>query len=264
VGGFTQELFRFMTQNPSSEASARTHFGERTVAWDEKAPLVRGVFERVATRYDLMNDVMSGGMHRLWKQHFVSCVRGNAESTFLDVAGGTGDIATRIHARFNAPVMVCDINEAMLNAGRARGIDTATATGLRYLCGNAESLPVTSDSVDVYTIAFGIRNVTDIPAALREAHRVLKSGGQFLCLEFSPEVTPLLKPLYDAYSFKLLPRLGKWIAKDRESYQYLAESIRRFPTPTAFEQMLRIAGLARTRVQPLSGGICAIHQGVKL
>ncbi len=242
----------------------RTHFGYRDVAWEDKSTLVRGVFERVASRYDIMNDVMSLGMHRLWKQRFVACARGNAKSVFLDVAGGTGDIALRIRERFNAPVMVCDINAAMLNEGRARMIDTGQADGLRHVCGNAESLPIPSASVDVYTIAFGIRNVTDIPQALREAYRVLKPGGQFLCLEFSPEILPALKPVYDMYSFSLLPRFGQWIAKDRDSYQYLAESIRRFPAPSVFESMIKDAGFTRTKYEKLSGGICAIHMGVRI
>lgn len=242
----------------------RTHFGYKDVAWNEKAGMVRGVFERVATRYDLMNDVMSFGMHRLWKQRFVGCVRANASSAFLDVAGGTGDIAMRLKDRFHAPVIVCDINAAMLEAGRDRMIDRNRGEGLHYVCGNAESLPLPDRSVDVYTIAFGIRNVTDIPKALNEAYRVLKPGGQFLCLEFTPEVHPLLKPVYDTYSFSLLPKFGEWIAKDRESYQYLSESIRRFPAPKRFEGMITEAGFARAKYDTLSGGICAIHQGVRI
>ena len=242
----------------------RTHFGYRDVEWDEKSTLVRGVFERVASRYDIMNDVMSMGMHRVWKHRFVSCVRATDTSVFLDVAGGTGDIALRLKERFRAPVIVCDINAAMLNEGRDRMIDKGQSDGMRYVCANAESLPVPGRSVDVYTIAFGIRNVTDIPKALSEAFRVLKPGGQFLCLEFSPEVTPSLKALYDTYSFTLLPRFGEWIAKDRESYQYLAESIRRFPAPARFAQMISDAGLSRVKYDKLSGGICAIHQGVRI
>lgn len=244
--------------------SQRTHFGYSDVAWNEKSTLVRGVFERVASRYDMMNDVMSAGMHRVWKKRFVSLVRANANSVFLDVAGGTGDIALRLKERFSAPVYVCDINAAMLNEGRDRMIDTGKAEGLRHVCGNAESLPIPDASVDVYTIAFGIRNVTDIPKALREAYRVLKPGGQFLCLEFSPEVIAPLRRLYDVYSFTLLPQFGEWIAKDRASYQYLAESIRRFPTPAAFSAMIAEAGFERVRHEALSGGICAIHQGVRI
>lgn len=244
--------------------SQQTHFGYRDVAWDEKQGLVRGVFERVASRYDIMNDVMSMGMHRLWKQRFVSCVRGSAQSVFLDVAGGTGDIALRLKERFSAPVIVCDINAAMLNAGRDRMIDKGQGGGMRYLCANAESLPLPDRSVDIYTIAFGIRNVTDIPKALAEAYRVLKPGGQFLCLEFTPDIAPALKPVYDAYSFHLLPRFGEWIAKDRDSYQYLAESIRKFPATQRFADMMHIAGFERVKFEKLSGGICAIHQGVRI
>lgn len=242
----------------------RTHFGYQNVAWDDKSGMVRGVFERVASKYDIMNDVMSLGMHRLWKERFVGCVRGSSTSVFLDVAGGTGDISLRLKKRFNAPVIVADINAAMLNEGRDRMVDKGVSDGLRHLCANAESLPLPDHSVDIYTIAFGIRNVTDIPKALREAYRVLKPGGQFLCLEFTPEIHPLLKPIYDTYSFTLLPMFGEWIAKDRESYQYLAESIRRFPAPQSFAQMISDAGFSRVKYETLSGGICAIHQGVRI
>ncbi len=242
----------------------RTHFGFQDVAWEEKSTMVRGVFERVASRYDLMNDVMSLGMHRLWKDRFVGSIRAGKDSTFLDVAGGTGDIASRIAARFNAPVIVCDINAAMLNEGRDRMIDRADKGDYRYVCGNAETVPLPDQSVNVYTIAFGIRNVTDIQKALNEAYHVLKPGGQFLCLEFSPEVSAFLKPIYDTYSFHLLPRFGEWIAKDRESYQYLAESIRQFPAPKRFASMIEEAGFSRVKYEALSGGICCIHQGVRL
>lgn len=241
-----------------------THFGFKDVAWDEKQTLVRGVFERVASRYDLMNDVMSLGMHRVWKDRFVGNVRAHAQSRFLDVAGGTGDIALRLNKRFGAPVLVCDINAAMLGEGRDRLFDKGQSGALDFVCGNAEALPFNDASMDVYTIAFGIRNVTDIPKALREAHRVLAPGGQFLCLEFSPAVTPALKPVYDAYSFHLLPWFGEHIAKDRDSYQYLAESIRRFPSPPIFSRMIEEAGFARVKSTPLSGGICSIHEGWRL
>lgn len=241
-----------------------THFGYKNVAWDEKSSLVRGVFERVAGRYDLMNDVMSFGMHRLWKDRFVRQVRANKNSRCLDVAGGTGDIAVRIKSRFGADVTLCDINAAMLKEGRARSIDNAHKNGLTWICANAESLPFPDNSQDVYTIAFGIRNVTDIPAALAETSRVLEFGGQFLCLEFSPDVSPLLKPIYDAYSFSLLPKMGQWIAGDRDSYQYLAESIRQFPSQKHFCEMMQHAGLSRVKATPLSGGICTIFEGVKL
>lgn len=242
----------------------RTHFGFRDVEWSEKSGLVRGVFERVAARYDIMNDVMSLGLHRLWKQHFVANIRGSEHSVCLDVAGGTGDIARKLQGRFGCPVMVCDINAAMLFEGRARTIDRGDASELRHVCSNAELLPLPDKSVDIYTIAFGIRNVTDIPKALSEAYRVLKHGGQFWCLEFSPNVAPALQKIYDAYSFTLLPKLGEWIAQDRESYQYLAESIRRFPAPAVFEKMIADAGFSRTKCESLSAGICTIHHGVKL
>lgn len=245
-------------------AERNTHFGFKDVAWEEKQSLVRGVFDRVASRYDLMNDVMSLGMHRLWKDRYVGMIRAGREARFLDVAGGTGDIAMRIHKRFGADVAVCDINAAMLSEGRDRLFDKGYGDAFTYICGNAESLPFEDSSRDVYTIAFGIRNVTDVPAALAEAYRVLAPGGQFLCLEFSPEVTPALKPVYDTYSFKLLPRFGEWIAKDRESYQYLAESIRRFPSPRRFVQMIQAAGFSRVKATPLSGGICYIHEAWKV
>jgi len=241
-----------------------THFGFKDVAWEEKQDLVRGVFTRVASRYDLMNDVMSFGMHRLWKNSFVGRVRANAHSRFLDVAGGTGDIAERLQARFHAPVTVCDINAAMLSEGRDRLFDKGRGAGFTYVCGNAESLPFPDASADVYTIAFGIRNVTDIQQALHEAYRVLAPGGQFLCLEFSPSVSPALKPVYDAYSFHLLPRFGEWIARDRDSYQYLAESIRKFPAPMVFARMMETAGFSRIKATALSGGICYIHEGWRL
>jgi demethylmenaquinone methyltransferase/2-methoxy-6-polyprenyl-1,4-benzoquinol methylase len=241
-----------------------TSFGFRSVRTEEKASLVRDVFSNVASRYDVMNDAMSLGFHRLWKNQFIHHVRANASSRFLDVAGGTGDIAARLHRQYHAPILVCDINEAMLREGRNRMVDRGQQDAFTWICGNAESLPFPERSRDIYTIAFGIRNVTDIPDALREAHRVLDFGGQFLCLEFSPAVTPALQPLYDAYSFRLIPQLGEWIANDRASYQYLAESIRTFPRPENFARMIGDAGFSRIRTTPLSGGICYIHEGWKL
>ena len=173
-------------------------------------------------------------------------------------------IAERLQARFHAPVTVCDINAAMLSEGRDRLFDKGRGAGFTYVCGNAESLPFPDASADVYTIAFGIRNVTDIQQALHEAYRVLAPGGQFLCLEFSPSVSPALKPVYDAYSFHLLPRFGEWIARDRDSYQYLAESIRKFPAPMVFARMMETAGFSRIKATALSGGICYIHEGWRL
>lgn len=241
-----------------------THFGYRNVAWEEKSHLVKGVFERVASRYDLMNDVMSFGLHRVWKDLFVNRVHADKNKRFLDVAGGTGDIALRLRRKFSAPITVCDINSAMLVEGRNHRLDTASADGLSWVCGDAQNLPFAENAYDVYTIAFGIRNVTDIAAALSEAMRVLDFGGQFLCLEFSPTIKRPIAPLYDFYSFSILPHMGKWIANDRESYQYLAESIRRFPKKETFLNMMNDAGFSRLKATPLSAGICTIFEGVKL
>jgi demethylmenaquinone methyltransferase/2-methoxy-6-polyprenyl-1,4-benzoquinol methylase len=242
----------------------QTHFGFTTIAEDEKTARVKDVFASVASRYDLMNDLMSTGLHRLWKNHFTGKVHAGASATLLDVAGGTGDIARRLHARTGADITICDINEAMLRAGQDRGVDDGASDGLRWLCGNAEHLPLPDRSVDVYTIAFGLRNVTDIPQALREAVRVLKPGGQFLCLEFSEVSLPMLKKLYEIYSFQVIPRLGQWITKDAASYQYLVESIRMFPPQRQLKKMMETAGLARVTYENLTFGVVAIHQGWRL
>ena len=237
-------------------------FGYQQVSPAEKTQRVGGVFTSVAARYDLMNDAMSGGMHRLWKDRFVRRVKPRAGEQLLDMAGGTGDIAFRL-ARSGASVTVADINPAMLEVGieraQKRGLD-----GLVWTEANAESLTFPDRFFDAYTIAFGIRNVTDIPAALREAHRVLRRGGRFFCLEFSTTVWPGFKDVYDAYSHRLVPRLGQLLAQDADSYRYLVESIRRFPDMPAFEAMIRDAGFANTRVEPLLGGLVAIHSGWKI
>lgn len=243
-----------------------THFGFKTVSKGDKAKMVRGVFDSVAASYDVMNDLMSMGVHRLWKNAMVDWLNPQPGWDVLDVGGGTGDIAFRILDKVAqkggaAHVSVCDINAEMLKVGRARSIDNNRLEGLSWLCGNAESLPVPSKSVDAYTIAFCIRNVTDIAAALKDAHRVLKPGGRFLCLEFSEVVLPVLDKIYDLYSFKLLPEIGAVVAKDRESYQYLAESIRRFPAQETFADMIREAGFAQVTYRNLSGGIAALHSG---
>ena len=237
-------------------------FGYQQVSPAEKTQRVGGVFTSVAARYDLMNDAMSGGMHRLWKDRFVRRVKPRAGEQVLDMAGGTGDIAFRL-AQSGASVTVADINPAMLEVGieraQKRGLD-----GLVWTEANAESLAFPDRFFDAYTIAFGIRNVTDIPAALREAHRVLRRGGRFFCLEFSTTVWPGFKEVYDAYSHRLVPRLGQLLAQDADSYRYLVESIRRFPDMPAFEAMIRDAGFANTRVEPLLGGLVAIHSGWKI
>ena len=237
-------------------------FGYQDVAPEEKTRRVGGVFTNVASRYDLMNDAMSGGMHRLWKDRFVRRVKPRGGERILDMAGGTGDIAFRL-ARSGAEVTVADINPAMLDVGRQRATKRGIA-GLEWCEQNAEALSFADRSFDAYTIAFGIRNVTDIPAALREAHRVLGRGGRFFCLEFSTVEWPGFAEVYDAYSHRVVPQLGKLLAGDADSYRYLVESIRRFPPMPAFERMIADAGFARTGVEPLLGGLVAIHHGWKI
>jgi demethylmenaquinone methyltransferase/2-methoxy-6-polyprenyl-1,4-benzoquinol methylase len=241
-----------------------THFGFEDVPVSEKSARVRDVFTSVAGRYDLMNDLMSLGVHRAWKAVFVGALTLRAEMRILDVAGGTGDIAFRIRekARPGTRISVCDINPDMLRVGRARAVDRGIlggADGLRWICGDAEALPAEDSSFDAYTIAFGMRNVTDIPAALAEARRVLRPGGQFLCLEFSSVVLPVLDDIYDRYSFSVLPWLGRNVARDEAAYRYLAESIRKFPDQDTYAGMIQAAGLEQVRVRNLSGGIAAIH-----
>jgi demethylmenaquinone methyltransferase/2-methoxy-6-polyprenyl-1,4-benzoquinol methylase len=237
-------------------------FGYEEVAPEEKTRRVGDVFASVASRYDLMNDAMSGGMHRLWKDRFVRRVKPRPGEEILDMAGGTGDIAFRMAAH-GASITVADINPAMLEVGmgraQQRGID-----GLVWTEANAEVLQFPDRFFDAYTIAFGIRNVTDIPAALREAHRTLRRGGRFFCLEFSTTQWPGFAEIYDAYSHKLVPKLGKLLADDEDSYRYLIESIRRFPDMPTFERMIGEAGFVRTKVEPLLGGLVAIHSGWKI
>jgi demethylmenaquinone methyltransferase/2-methoxy-6-polyprenyl-1,4-benzoquinol methylase len=237
-------------------------FGYEDVAPAEKTRRVGGVFASVASSYDLMNDAMSGGMHRLWKDRFVRRVQPRAGEQILDMAGGTGDIAFRL-AKSGASVTVADINPAMLEVGieraQQRGID-----GLVWTEANAEELQFPDRFFDCYTIAFGIRNVTDIPKALREAHRVLKRGGRFFCLEFSTTLWPGFGDAYDVYSHKIVPKLGKLLAQDEDSYRYLIESIRRFPDMPTFERMIGEAGFIRTNVEPMLGGLVAIHSGWKI
>ena len=237
-------------------------FGYEDVAPEDKTRRVGEVFSNVARNYDLMNDAMSGGMHRLWKDRFVRRVKPRAGEHILDMAGGTGDIAFRM-AETGAAITVADINPEMLGVGveRAaqRGID-----GLVWTEANAKTLQFPDRFFDAYTIAFGIRNVTDIPKALREAHRVLKRGGRFFVLEFSTTQWPGFAEVYDAYSHKLVPKLGKLLARDEESYRYLIESIRRFPDMPSFERMIAEAGFRQTKVEPLLGGLVAIHSGWKI
>ena len=241
--------------------SDQVSFGHETVDPDEKTRRVGAVFSGVARKYDVMNDAMSGGMHRLWKNTFVRRVKPQPGEAVLDMAGGTGDIAFRMAER-GAEVTVADINQEMLDVGVERALERGL-TGLVWSRQNAETLTYPERTFDAYTIAFGIRNVTHIDKALAEAHRVLKFGGRFFCLEFSTTEWPGFKDAYDFYSHKLVPRLGQAIAGDAESYRYLIESIRRFPTMPQFEAMIREAGFVRTRVEPIMGGLVAIHSGWK-
>ena len=244
--------------NPSA-ADGETHFGFRTVRASEKSSLVGAVFDSVAPRYDLMNDLMSGGVHRLWKSAMIDWLNPRPDMLLLDVAGGTGDIAFRFRTRGGGAAIVTDINREMLAVGRDRAIDRGLLGGIEWLCGDAERLPIADASVDAYTIAFGIRNVTRIDAALAEARRVLKPGGRFLCLEFSRVSLPVLDRLYEVYSFRMLPVMGRLVAGDAEAYRYLAESIRRFPAQERFAGMIRQAGLDLVSWRNLSGGIAALH-----
>ncbi len=237
-------------------------FGYEDVSPEEKTRRVGGVFASVAAKYDVMNDAMSGGLHRVWKDVFVRRVKPRPGEAILDMAGGTGDIAFRM-AKLGASVTVADINPAMLEVG----IERAAKRGFDDLVwseANAETLQWPDRFFDAYTIAFGIRNVTDIPKALREANRVLKRGGRFFCLEFSTTLWPGFADVYDAYSHHIVPKVGKAIAGDEESYRYLIESIRRFPNMARFKEMIGEAGFVQAKVEPMLGGLVAIHSGWKI
>lgn len=242
--------------------SETASFGYTDVDASQKTGMVKGVFSNVASKYDLMNDAMSGGLHRVWKDLFVRRVKPRQGERILDMAGGTGDIAFRMH-KAGAAMTVADINPDMLGVGMERA-QKRGLTGLLWAEENAETLSFADRQFDAYTIAFGIRNVTHIDLALGEAHRVLKYGGRFFCLEFSTTLWPGFADVYDAYSHHLVPKLGKLLAKDEDSYRYLIESIRRFPDMPTFEGMIRKAGFVRTRVEPLLGGLVAIHSGWKI
>ena len=257
---------------PENREAPTAAFGYRDVPAAEKAGLVRGVFESVSPRYDLMNDLMSGGVHRLWKSAMIDWLNPRPGQSLLDVAGGTGDIAARVIRRVGAdragPVFVCDLTADMLAQGRDRMIDRGllgrAGAGIHWICGDAQALPVPDRCVEAYTIAFGLRNVTDIAQALREARRVLKPGGRFLCLEFSRVVLPTLARLYDLYSFQVLPAMGAMVAGDAAAYRYLVESIRRFPAQDDLAAMIADAGLGQVRYRNLSGGIAALHSAWRL
>ncbi|WP_298747395.1 class I SAM-dependent methyltransferase [uncultured Brevundimonas sp.] len=258
-----------MTDAAASDASSgkTSSFGFRDVDAREKVRLVRGVFDSVASNYDLMNDLMSGGVHRLWKDAAAARLNPRPGEVILDVAGGTGDMARR-YAKMaraaqrrrggaDASIIVLDYNAEMLAAGIARGGEPE----MSWTVGDAMALPLPDASVDAYSISFGIRNVADIPQALAEARRVLKPGGRFLCLEFSRPTASVIRKAYDAWSFHAIPRIGGWVAGDRDSYRYLVESIRRFPDQQAFRAMIEAAGFSRVTVTNLSGGVAAIHHG---
>jgi demethylmenaquinone methyltransferase/2-methoxy-6-polyprenyl-1,4-benzoquinol methylase len=246
-----------------------THFGFRDVPLEEKQTLVNDVFHSVAQRYDLMNDLMSGGLHRVWKDIMVNTLnppKGDRPYALLDVAGGTGDVAFRAAKASGTGfrATVCDINADMLSVGRDRAAKRRLDDRVSFVEGNAEELAFPDRSFDGYTIAFGIRNVPQIDRALKEAYRVLRPGGRFLCLEFSSVDVPGLDRLYDLFSFRVIPQLGRAVTGDAESYRYLVESIRKFPKPAAFADMIRGAGFGRVKWQTLSGGIVALHSGWRL
>ncbi|MFG1420200.1 bifunctional demethylmenaquinone methyltransferase/2-methoxy-6-polyprenyl-1,4-benzoquinol methylase UbiE [Roseixanthobacter liquoris] len=253
----------------SSEDQPDTHFGYRTVPLGEKQTLVDEVFHKVARRYDIMNDFMSGGLHRAWKDAMVSKVRppqGTRPFRLLDLAGGTGDVSFRVVGAGGegTRAVVADINREMLAVGRERAEKRGLSEKVEFVDANAESLPFADSSIDAVTIAFGIRNVPRIPLALSEMKRVLKPGGRALVLEFSRVDVPLLDKIYDFYSFRVIPELGRRVAGEAEPYQYLVESIRRFPAPAAFAQMMREAGFGRVDFTLMTGGVVALHSGFRI
>ena len=270
-----------MTAEYRENTEPRTHFGAQSVPESQKPALVRDVFARVAPRYDLMNDLMSGGVHRLWKSALIDRLDPRPGQQLLDVAGGTGDIALRALARVRRrtagqaenihdtqppglEITVCDASPEMLREGCRRSRQRGAGADITWLCGDAESLPLPDAAFDAVTIAFGIRNLTHINRALAEAHRVLRYGGHFLCLEFSRVAVIGLNKLYDAYSFRVIPAIGRLVTGNRDAYSYLVESIRRFPDQDLFAAMIGQAGFGNVTYRNLSGGIAAIHSGWKL
>lgn len=249
----------------TQDTGRTTHFGFQTVPEEEKAGRVHGVFTNVASKYDVMNDAMSMGIHRVWKDAMLDWLAPRSGQKLLDVAGGTGDIAFRFLARApDAQATVCDMTEGMLIAGRQRAEAENRADRLDWVVGDAMALPFESGTFDTYTISFGIRNVTRIPDALSEAFRVLRPGGRLMVLEFSQLPNPMMQKAYDLYSFNVIPRLGQAIAGDRDSYQYLVESIRQFPDQDRFAAMIADAGFANVKYRNLSMGIAALHSGWKI
>ena len=281
-------LLASMKHTDATTAYHASHFGFSPVQEEAKEGMVQAVFNRVATRYDLMNDAMSAGVHHHWKDRLMDTLRPTPAMHLLDVAGGTGDVAFRFLARGGAHATVCDLNEEMLKVGEARAIDKNIAhmhagepsdgearsggglgvktpsERIRWVHGNAEALPFENAAFDTYTISFGIRNVTHLDRALAEAYRVLKRGGRFLCLEFSTPSQAWIRKMYDAYSLNVIPKMGGLLTGDAPSYQYLVESIRQFPAPEDFVGLIRAAGFERVSYQKLSAGVVAIHSGWKL
>ncbi len=256
-------------RNATGAEGATVSFGFRQVAEEERQGLVNDVFATVAERYDLMNDLMSGGLHRLWKEDLVAWLappRGATPYRHLDVAGGTGDVALKIVERSGpeTTAVICDISPEMLAVGRRKVEAAGLSARIELVEGNAEALPFPDRSFDSYTIAFGIRNVTHIDRALADAYRVLKPGGRFICLEFSHVDVPILDRLYDFHSFEVIPRLGQLAAGAADPYRYLVESIRRFPTQERFAEMIRAAGFERVTYRNLTGGVAALHSGWRI
>jgi demethylmenaquinone methyltransferase / 2-methoxy-6-polyprenyl-1,4-benzoquinol methylase len=255
------------THDANTQTPHNSSFGFTEVRPEEKQGLVNQVFAEVASRYDIMNDLMSGGMHRLWKADLINWMAPSPSTPLrlLDVAGGTGDVSRRFidAAGERSSAVICDISAEMLEAGRKK-LEGRYGDRLQFVEGNAEALPFEDRSFDIYTIAFGIRNVTHIDKVLSEAHRVLKIGGRFMCLEFSEVQTPILDSVYDLYSFNVIPHLGRMVAGSAEPYQYLVESIRRFPNQERFAAMIREAGFSRVSYRNLTGGVAAIHSGWRL
>lgn len=246
----------------------KTHFGFKEVDRDKKSNLVKNIFSNVAKKYDLMNDLMSAGTHRLWKNNMIKHIDFFDNIKIIDVAGGTGDIAFRIAKKaqeknLNYQIEVVDVNPQMLEVGRSRAVDMNLFSHLNFVENDGENLKFADESFDVFTIAFGIRNFTNIDKGLREAHRVLKKGGKFICLEFSKVEDIFLQKIYDTYSFKIIPKIGEFILKDHDSYQYLVESIRKFPDQKSFTKLIENAGFSRVGYQNLTFGACAIHWGFK-